>query len=210
MPLAPELSRRGLIAALTAAGAAALLAAAPMAARAQEIVSEMAIGDPNAPVTVVEYASFTCPHCAAFHQSVLPQLKADYVDTGKVRLVYREVYFDKPALWASMVARCAGEDRFFGVADLLFKNQAAWSRAADAPTMIAQLSSIGRQAGMTDAEVNACLGDATLAQNLVTWFQTNATADGIDATPTFIIDGEKFPNAPYPEMKAKIEEKLAS
>lgn len=201
-------TRRSLILAAGLLAAAGLFRAAPLAAQEAGAIADMVLGDPDAPVTMVEYASFTCPHCAAFEQEVLPQLKADFIDAGKVRLVYREVYFDKPALWGSMVARCAGEDRFFGVADLLFRNQATWSRAADAPTMVAELTSIGKQAGMTEAEVDACLRDETLAKDLVAWFQGNATADGITATPTFVIDGEKVMNAPYSELKAKIEAKL--
>ena len=70
---------------------------------------------------------FTCPHCAAFHATVFPQIKANYIDTGKVRLVYREVYFNKPSLWAAMIARCAPPDRYFGIVDLLFDRQADWA-----------------------------------------------------------------------------------
>ncbi|MBP7003234.1 DsbA family protein [Amaricoccus sp.] len=204
---APALTRRALIA---AAGLAAALAAAPLHAQEKREVVEMAMGSPDAPVTMIEYASFTCPHCAAFALEVMPQLKAQYVDTGKVRLVYREVYFDRPGLWASMIARCAGEDRYFGVAELLFKNQQSWAHAADAQGVLNGLFAIGRQAGMIDGEMQACMQDGEFAQALVTWFQGNATADKIDATPTFVLDGEKVTNMPWPEMQAKIEEKLAS
>lgn len=207
MAIAP-LTRRSLIATSGLIAAAGLVPAAPLFAQEAGTVTEMIMGDPNAPVTMIEYASFTCPHCANFEKDVLPLVKADFIDTGKVRLVYREVYFDGPSLWASMVARCAGEDRFFGVVDLLYKNQATWSRAADGPSMVAQLTSIGKQAGMTEAEVDACLRDEARAKDLITWFQANATADKINSTPTFIINGEKVMNAPYPELKAKIESKL--
>lgn len=204
---APALSRRALIA---AAGIAAALAAAPLRAQDARQVVEMAMGDPNAPVTMIEYASFTCPHCAAFALEVMPQLKAQYIDTGKVRLIYREVYFDRPALWASMIARCAGEDRYFGVVDLLFRNQQTWAQAADAQSLINGLFAIGRQAGMTDGELQACMQDDAFAQALVAWFQGNATTDRIDATPTFVLNGEKVANMPWPELQAKIEEKLGS
>jgi protein-disulfide isomerase len=159
-------------------------------------------------VTVVEYASFTCPHCANFHANVLPQLKAEYIDTGKVRLVYREVYFDRPGLWAAMVARCAGADRYFGVADLLFDNQAAWSQATDAKEIVGALYAIGRQAGLTDADMQACLEDGEFAQALVEDYQKNATADGVEATPSFIVNGEKVSNQSWPEFKAMLDEKL--
>ncbi|MBP7240497.1 DsbA family protein [Amaricoccus sp.] len=203
----PSLTRRALIA---AAGLAAALAAAPLHAQGAREVVEMALGDPEAPVTMVEYASFTCPHCADFALNVMPELKAQYIDTGKVRLIYREVYFDRPSLWASMIARCAGEDRYFGVAELLFRDQQTWTQAADAQGLVNALFSIGRQAGMIDGEMQACMQDGDFAQALVTWFQGNAQTDSIDATPTFVLNGEKLANMPWPELKAKIEEKLGS
>ena len=122
--MAPTLTRRQtLVAALAAA-------ALPTLARAQASapVAEMTMGEPDAPVTLVEYAMFTCPHCAAFNQDVFPRLKEEYIDTGKVRLVFREVYFNKPSLWAAMIARCAPADRYFGIADVLFETQATWAR----------------------------------------------------------------------------------
>ena len=99
-------------------------------AQATPAVAEMSIGDPNAPVTLVEYAMFTCPHCAAFSQEVLPKIKANYIDTGKVRLVFREVYFNKPSLWAAMIARCAPADRYFGIVDVLFAHAGRAGRRA--------------------------------------------------------------------------------
>ena len=112
---------------LAAALAAAARRPAPLRAGAGEAVAEMSMGDPNAPVTLVEYAMFTCPHCAAFAKDVFPKIKANYIDTGKVRLVFREVYFNKPALWAAMIARCAPADRYFGIADALFATQQSWA-----------------------------------------------------------------------------------
>ena len=95
-------------------------------------VMDMRLGDPEAPVTVIEYASFTCPHCATFHQGPYRQLKADFIDTGKINFIYREVYFDRFGLWASLMARCAGPDKFFGITDLLYSSQSTWSRAGGA------------------------------------------------------------------------------
>jgi protein-disulfide isomerase len=91
-------------------------------------VTEMILGDVNAPIEIIEYASMTCPHCANFHSDVYPQLKENYIETGKVKFVFREVYFDKYGMWASMIARCAGPDRFFGVIDQMFEKQKTWSR----------------------------------------------------------------------------------
>jgi len=84
-------------------------------------IVEMVQGAEDAPVTIVEYASYTCPHCANFHAGPYKQLKKDYIDTGKVKFIYREVYFDRYGLWASMVARCSGPEKFFGITDLILK-----------------------------------------------------------------------------------------
>lgn len=187
----------------------ALAAALPAFAAGREVV-EMSIGAADAPVTLVEYASLTCPHCATFHTSVLPQIKAAFVDTGKVRIVYRDVYFDRPGLWAAMIARCAGPDRFFGVIDLLYRNQADWSRAADVQGVTQALFAIGRQAGMTDAQMQECLQDSAFAEALVAEYQKNATADSIDSTPSFLIDGRKVGNMPYADFERALNEAIGS
>jgi protein-disulfide isomerase len=192
-------------------GAAELL---PMAAQAQEAaeidtstVQEMALGEPDAPVTVIEYASFTCPHCATFHADVLPQLKADYIDTGQVRFVHREVYFDRYGLWAGMVARCGGEMRYFGIADMVYAQQREWT-SGEPTDVVESLRRIGRTAGLTNDQLDACLSDGEKAQTLVAWYQENAEADGIEATPSFIIDGQKYSNMPYADFVEILDGKL--
>ena len=102
-------------------------------------IIDMVQGSADALVEVVEYASFTCPHCASFHANVYPQLKANYIETGKVRFVYREVYFDRFGLWASMIARCGGEMRFFGIANLIYEKQRDWTASGDPVTIVAEL-----------------------------------------------------------------------
>lgn len=191
-------------------GAASAQAASGDAAAEIDVstIEEMALGAEDAPVEVIEYASFTCPHCATFHANTYPQLKADYVDTGKVRFVYREVYFDRFGLWASMVARCGGQERFFGISEMIYAQQSDWVAGGD-PAQIAQnLRRIGKTAGLEDAELDACLSDATKAQTLVAWFEQNAAEDDITSTPTFIIDGEKHSNMAYADMQAILDEKL--
>lgn len=173
-------------------------------------VQEMFLGNADAAVTVVEYGSFTCPHCAQFHADVFPQLKANYIDTGKIKFVYREVYFDKLGLWAGMLARCGGGSRYFGVSDLLFTNQAGWSHAATAPEAIDAMFALGRQAGLTDAEMDACIKDQANAEALVGQFQKNLEADGIDSTPTFILNGTKFSNMAYDEFAAELDKLLGA
>ncbi len=193
-----------------AADAAADDATADTAASADPAaIPDMVLGNADAPVTVIEYASFTCPHCAAFHADQFQQLKADYIDTGKVRFVYREVYFDRFGLWASMIARCGGEQRFFGISDLLYDGQRDWIGEGDPATIAENLRRIGRTAGLDDTTLDACLADNAQAEALVAWFQENAEADAIDSTPTFVIDGTKHSNMSFDEMSAILDEALA-
>ncbi|WP_299401068.1 DsbA family protein [uncultured Roseobacter sp.] len=169
-------------------------------------IAEMSLGNPDAPVTVIEYASFTCPHCASFHAGPYKQLKADYIDTGKINFVYREVYFDRYGLWASMIARCAGTpEKFFGMTDLIYAGQSEWSRAGDPAAIIEELRKIGRLAGLNGDTMEACLQDGDNARTLVAWYQENAEADGVDSTPSFVINGQKYSNMAYSEMAALID-----
>jgi protein-disulfide isomerase len=212
--MAPALTRRQtLAAALTAAAVAGVLPRGALAQQtpATRAIPDMTMGDASAPVTLIEYAMFTCPHCAAFMKDVFPQIKSTYIDTGKVKLVFREVYFNKPSLWAAMIARCAPADRYFGIADLLFSTQNNWVTVTDEQQMLQKLYSIGRQAGMNDAQMDACMQDRGLAEGLVAAYQKNAQADGIDATPTFIINGEKLVGEnTWEVMKAKLDAALGA
>jgi protein-disulfide isomerase len=188
--------------------AAIVLLAFAAPAMAQDIeINDMQMGNPDASVTVIEYASYTCPHCANFHKGPLKQIMSDYIGPGKINFIYREVYFDRYGLWASMIARC-DEDRFFGISDLLYEGQRDW--ASGAPAEIAdKLRKIGKVAGLEDEQLEACLTDGEKAQALVGWFQANTEADDISSTPSFIINGEKFSNMSYDAFSAILEEKLA-
>lgn len=162
-------------------------------ANAQEVkvdVPDMTMGDPDAPVKVVEYASFTCPHCANFHRDTFKDFKEQYIDTGKVHFTYREVYFDRYGLWAAMVARCGGADRFFGMTDLIYANQREWTQAGDPAVIADALKKLGLQAGMDQATLDACMQDAEMAESMYATYQKNAAADGIQSTPSFLINGE--------------------
>lgn len=179
-------------------------------ATAQDIeIPDMVQGSADAKVEIIEYASFTCPHCASFHAGPYKDLKKDYIDTGKVKFVFREVYFDRFGLWSSMVARCAGPDRFFGMTDLLFQEQALWSRAGDPSAIVAELRKLGLKGGMSDETLDACFADADKAQALVSWYQANAERDNVRSTPSFLINGEPYSNMNYADLSAIIEEKLA-
>ncbi len=173
------------------------------------LIPDMVMGSADAPVKITEYASYTCPHCADFHATVWPQLKADYIDNGQVQFTYREVYFDRFGLWASMIARCGGEMRFFGVTDLIYDKQREWTASGDPATIAEELRKLGRTAGLSDDMIEACMSDAEQAQNLVAWFEQNAEADAVTSTPTFIINGTKHSNMAYADMKAIIDAAIA-
>ena len=195
--------------AATDAAAAEDAAPAEEAAADPAAIPDMVQGAEDAPVTLIEYASYTCPHCAAFHGDQYPQLKEDYIDTGKVRFVFREVYFDRFGLWASMVARCGGDMRFFGLTEVLYEEQREWIGEGEPAAIAENLRRIGRTAGMDDATIDACMQDEAQAEGLVAWFQQNAETDGIEATPTLIINGEKHSNMAYEELAALIDAELA-
>ena len=168
-------------------------------------IPDMMIGNQDAKVTVIEYASYTCPHCASFHAGTYKELKRDYIDTGKINFVFREVYFDRYGLWASMIARCAGPDKFFGMTDLMFKNQSLWTRAGEPAAIIDELRKIGRLAGMDGDTLEACLNDDEKAKALVAWYQEKAGADNIDSTPSFVINGKKYSNMSFVEMSVILD-----
>ncbi len=171
---------------------------------------DMILGDPDAPVTVIEYASFTCPHCARFHKEVFPKIKKNYIDTGKVKFVFREVYFDRYGLWAGMLAHCGGDMRYFGLAKMIFEDGNEWIAGGDGEKAIANLRKIGRAAGLSDEDMNACFSDEQLAKDLVAWYQKTATEDEITGTPSFVINGKKYSNMSYEDFAKAIEEALAA
>ncbi len=172
-------------------------------------IEEMTLGSPDATVELIEYASYTCPHCATFHAGAYKDLKADYIDTGKIKFIYREVYFDRFGLWASLLARCGGEEKFFGLTDLIYAGQSEWSRAGEPAAIVEELRKIGRLAGMDNETIEACLQDGDKARTLVAWYQENAERDGITSTPSFVINGKKYQNMAYSEMKQLLDEALA-
>jgi protein-disulfide isomerase len=189
--------------------AAAVMMTLTMASAQESEIPDMIQGDADAKVEIIEYASYTCPHCASFHAGPYKDLKKDYIETGKVKFIYREVYFDRFGLWASMIARCAGPDRFFGMTDLLYKEQSLWSRAGDPAAIAAELRKIGLKGGLDNDALDACLEDADNAQALVAWYQENAERDNIRSTPSFLINGEPYSNMNYADFSAIIDEKLA-
>jgi protein-disulfide isomerase len=163
------------------------------------------LGDAKAPITMIEYASFTCPHCAHFAVAVLPEVKKKWIDTGKVKLIYRDFPLDQTALKAAQLAECAGKDKYFGVIDMTFETQPKWATASDP---IAELSKSLRIAGMGDAEVKACLANDAVANGVVADYRGGETL-GVNSTPTLFINGTEFKGARSVEEMDATFSKLA-
>ncbi|HSI41650.1 MAG TPA: DsbA family protein [Xanthobacteraceae bacterium] len=150
---------------------------------------DQVLGKADAPVTIVEYASMTCGHCANFHTTTFPELKTKYIDTGKVKLILREFPLDIVAKAAFMLARCAGEGKYYPMVSTLFETQKSWAFGNDPA---AGLLAVAKQAGMTEQQFNACLNDATLAGNIDQVAQRASADFGVSSTPTFFINGKQL------------------
>jgi len=181
-----------------AANAASLLAPTPQ---------DRILGKPDAPITIVEYASLTCPHCAHFDTDVLPKLKEKWIDSGKAKLILRDFPLDEPAMRAAMVARCAPPERFYPLVDALFAGQEKWATAKDYRAALERLAKLG---GVGDKEFKACISDKKL-EDQVAGSRLTATKDlGVDSTPTFFINGTKFEGAPTVEAFERALSALAA
>ena len=172
---------------------------------------EMSKGNDDAPVVFIEYASLTCPACAAFHSNVYPQLNKEYIETGKVKFIHREIYFDKAGLWAALTARCSNVvNRYFGMLELLYSEQAIWSRYESSDKIVDALLKISAKSGIKKEKAISCLEDQEKALDLVSQYQIYVDKDAIESTPTFIINGKKYTNRSYDELKKIIDKELAN
>jgi protein-disulfide isomerase len=160
---------------------------------------DLVIGDANAPITMIEYSSLSCPHCARFQKDVMPRIKADFIDKGKVKLVMRDFPLNKPALQGAMMVHCLSPVRAFAMEDLLFKTQDQWlMEDATEP-----LAAIAANAGMDRKTFDACLADKNGEAKVVATRKAGEDAFGINATPTFIINGIKLEGEQtYDDLKA--------
>ncbi|WP_128924125.1 DsbA family protein [Bradyrhizobium guangxiense] len=171
---------------------------------------DMALGPNDAAVTITEYASMTCPHCAAFNEQVFPKIKKEYIDTGKVRYIFREFPLDIKAAAGSMLSRCIAKDdapKYFAVTDMLFRQQSDWVMKNTTET----LTRIGKQAGLTQQQVEACLKDQALLDKIAADQKYASDVLKVDSTPTFFINGEKIKGeASFEEFAKKINPLLKS
>ncbi|MBN9004775.1 MAG: DsbA family protein [Rhizobiales bacterium] len=171
---------------------------------------DMALGPKDAPVTVTEYASMTCPHCARFAEEVFPKIKAAYIDTNKIRYVFREFPLDIKAAAGSMLARCIAKDdgsKYFAVIDMLFKQQEEWA----GPKTTEMLTLIGKQAGLSGQQVETCLKDQKLLDKIAADQKYANEVLKVNSTPTFFINGEKVTGEiSFEEFDKKIKPLLKS
>ena len=216
------ITRRAFTAALSLTGLAALAGLSPlrfiadaMAQSATDVAKpqslpDMALGPANAAVTITEYASMTCPHCANFNEAVFPKIKSAYIDSGKVRYVFREFPLDIKAAAGSMLARCIAKDdapKYFAVIDLLFRQQNEWVVKNTTET----LTRIGKQAGLSQQQVEDCLKDQALLDKIAADQKFANDVLKVNSTPTFFINGEMLKGeTSFDEFDKKIKALLKS
>jgi protein-disulfide isomerase len=154
-------------------------------------LGDMSLGDEKAPVTIIEYASMTCPHCANFHETTYPELKKKYIDTGKVRFIFREFPLDQLAAAAFMLARCGGKERYFPMVETLFQQQRTW--AVQRP--LQPLMAIGKQAGLSESGFNECLKNQQVLDGIEDVRKRAAEKLNVQSTPTFFVNGKQLRGA---------------
>jgi protein-disulfide isomerase len=194
--------------ALTSFGGRALAATIPTEElMAPEVLPDMVMGSDKAPVTIIEYSSMTCPHCAHFQETTFPELKKRYIDTGKVRFISREFPLDRLATAAFMLARCAGKldsTKYFTMVDTLFRQQDTWAVQHPIPPLL----NIAKQAGFTEESFGKCLDDDELLKNVEKVRQRAIDKFKVQSTPTFFINGTSHEGALTIDEMAKIIDPL--
>ncbi|MBV9524031.1 MAG: DsbA family protein [Alphaproteobacteria bacterium] len=186
-------------------GSAAPVATAVLAQATTPALSpdDRILGKPDAPVTIIEYASLTCPHCAAFDRETLPKLKAEWIDTGKAKLVFRDFPLDGAALKAAVLARCAPPDKFYGFIDTLFSSQESWGRGGDPTAGLARIAKLG---GMNDAQFQACMKNEALQNAVLGMRMVGEKQYHVESTPTFYINGKPLVGAlPYEQFETALK-----
>ncbi|CCQ72663.1 thioredoxin domain-containing protein [Magnetospira sp. QH-2] len=168
---------------------------------------ELSLGSAEAPVTIIDYSSLTCPHCATFHNTTLPEIKKAYVDTGKVRIIFTDFPFEGVSFRAAVAVRCAAPSARQALLDLLFKTQAQWAASNDP---VAAMLKTALLAGVSEAQFNTCFADKDLTEGILSRLQDAQKTHGINSTPTFLVDGEKVVGAKsFDDFKVIIDKALA-
>ena len=173
-------------------------------------LGDVVLGNPSSPVTIIEYASMTCPHCADFHKTVYPKIKSEYIDTNKIRFIFREFPLDIKAAAGAMLARCIGKDdpnKYHAVVDILFATQVDWAMKETSD----QLLRIAKQAGMGEEAFNACLANQSMLDALKQGQDQAFEKFKVDSTPTFFVNGTKLKGgATFEDFKKLIDPNLKS
>jgi len=165
--------------------------------------SDRVLGKADAPITIFEYASLTCPHCAAFETETLPKLKKEWIDTGKAKLILRAFPLDGSALKASVLARCAPPERFYGFIETLFASQLAWARSDDPTPGLERIAKLG---GMSEEQFKACMSNNAIEKEVLAMRMQGAKQYGVESTPTFFINGKKLVGAqPYDQFETMLK-----
>lgn len=173
------------------------------AAGADPRLQDMVLGKADAPVTIIEYASLTCPHCAHFHTDVLPTIKKDYIDTGKVKLIFRDFPLDQLAFAGAVLARCGGPEKYFTFLNVLFAQQRQWAGSNDPKAALIQ---IGRLGGVSSDQFEKCLADKPLGDYILNSRLEGNQKFNVTSTPTLIINGKAEPGAPsLEELRKKLD-----
>ena len=192
-----------LMTAVMASFLAGLAGSAPARADEPQVTADDRIlGKADAPVTIIEYASLTCPHCAAFEKDILPKIKSEWIDTGKAKLVFRDFPLDGSALKAAVVARCAPPERFYGFIGILFAQQGSWGISQDPVPGITRIAKLG---GMSEDQVKACLKDDAVQNKILAGRLAGEQQYQVESTPTFFINGKKVVGAKEDEIIAAIK-----
>tara|TARA_B100000035_G_scaffold156567_1_gene133349 strand:+ start:1582 stop:2223 length:642 start_codon:yes stop_codon:yes gene_type:complete len=171
-----------------------------------EALQEKKIGDKEASITIVEFASLTCGHCAKFHNEVFPKIKKEYIDTGKIEFTYRDFPLDKFALKASVIARCSGNDRFFSFLKVLYKKQKDWTSTQDPFKSLLKIAKLG---GLKNDEIKVCVGNKSIEDGILKQRLSSSKKYDIKATPTIYINNEKYDgDLTFEALKLKIDSLL--
>ena len=170
------------------------------------LIPETVLGSASAPLTMIEYASLTCPHCATFQRETMPSVKSEYIETGKVKLIYRDFPLDSLAMGAALLAHCAGPDRYFGFIEILFRSQNTWVVAQN-PRQ--ELIKVARLANMSNDQAEACLADSALLASVQTRAKMASEKFGVNSTPTFFVGNRQLSGeVPFPEFKKVLDAEM--
>ena len=164
---------------------------------------EIFLGNKDAKIVVIEYASMTCIHCATFHKEVYPKIKKNYIDTNKIKFIFRDFPLDKQALFASVLAKCAPKDKYFNFVKLILTNQEKWISNDD--TFMNKLRNIGKLAGLNENKINSCFKDEKMVDNIIRTRSIGEEKYNINSTPSLIINEKKYSAMSYENFEKIIE-----